>query len=150
GEDYTRILQSWIELERTKDWVSPPKGIACKNRPKELTRWIMNGRYDRRGNEPRFKNDELANFGKAFVLWWSGLKQSCSESRGRGKENGWGTLNTSGKNGWLSIVVCLKWWGMGLRESREEALDEIWRQSMKDVQLTLDEVVSFNGNVAGL
>ncbi|KAJ3816610.1 hypothetical protein F5878DRAFT_545577 [Lentinula raphanica] len=131
-----------------KDWVSPSRGIACTTRPKELTRWIMNGRYDRRGNEPRFDNDELANFGKAFGLWWTSLKRSCSKS-GRGRKgNGWGTLNTSGKNGWLSIVVCLKWWGMGLGEHREEALGGIWRQSIQDVQFTLDELISFNHNVA--
>ncbi|KAJ3766486.1 hypothetical protein FB446DRAFT_616974, partial [Lentinula raphanica] len=121
------------------------KGIACKNRPKELTRWIMNGRYDRRGNEPRFDEEALVNFGKAFVTWWTSLKRSRSEpGRGGGlgkKRNEWGTLNTSGKNGWFSIVVCLKWWGMGLGEHREEAQGESWRQSVKEVHLTLNELL---------
>ncbi|KAJ3834891.1 hypothetical protein F5878DRAFT_336880 [Lentinula raphanica] len=151
GEDFTCTIQSWIELERTKGWISSPKGIACKNRPKELTRWIINGRYNRRANEPRFGMSELASFGKSFVIWWTSLKQSASESQGQGqgrKGNGWGTLDVSGKNGWLSIVVCLKWWGMGLGEHRQEALGVDWRQSVIDVRCTLNQLVSFNASLA--
>ncbi|KAJ3714509.1 hypothetical protein C8R42DRAFT_246118 [Lentinula raphanica] len=151
GEDFTCTIQSWIELERRKGWISSTKGIACKSRPKELTRWIMNGRYNRRGNEPRFGSSELANFGKSFMNWWTSLKESAfgSQSQGqRNKGNGWGTLDVSGKNGWFSIVVCLKWWGMGLGEHRQEALGVEWRQSVNDVRCTLNELVSFNSSLA--
>ncbi|KAJ3769386.1 hypothetical protein FB446DRAFT_220725 [Lentinula raphanica] len=151
GEEFVCTLQSWIQLERTKDWVSSPKGIACKNRPKELTRWIMNGRYDRNGNEPRFENDELVDFGRAFVTWWTSLMQTVSEPKRGGlkrKRIGMDTLNTSGKNGWFSIVVCLKWWGMGLGEHRAGVLGNDWRQSVKEVCLTLDELVTLNAPVA--
>ncbi|KAJ3722375.1 hypothetical protein C8R42DRAFT_720753 [Lentinula raphanica] len=146
GEDFTCTLQSWIQLERMKDWVSSQKGIGCKNRPKELTRWITNGRYDRRGNEPRFERDELANFGKAFVNWWTSLKQTTSEPKrgGSGRRgNGWGTLNTSGKNGWFSIIVCLKWWGMGLGEHRQQVLGNDWHQSVNEVRITLNDLIDF-------
>ncbi|KAJ3765865.1 hypothetical protein FB446DRAFT_709111 [Lentinula raphanica] len=134
GEDFTFTLQSWIQLERMKDWVSSQKGIGCKNRPKELTRWITNGR------------DELANFGKAFVNWWTSLKQTTSEPKrgGSGRRgNGWGTLNTSRKNGWFSIIVCLKWWGMGLGEHRQQVLGNDWHQSVNELltqaRILLDE-----------
>ncbi|KAJ3833446.1 hypothetical protein F5878DRAFT_546568, partial [Lentinula raphanica] len=126
------------------------KGIACKSRPKELTRWIINGRYSRRGNEPRFGWSELAIFGKSFVDWWTTLKQSSLEPQRHGqgrKGNGWGTLDVSGKNGWFSIVVCLKWWGMGLGEHREDALGFDWRHSVNDVRCTLNKLVSYNARL---
>ncbi|KAJ3898162.1 hypothetical protein F5879DRAFT_995083 [Lentinula edodes] len=47
GDDYNDLFKNWVKFERLKDWVSSTKGLARHNRPKELSKWILNCRYDR-------------------------------------------------------------------------------------------------------
>ncbi|GAW06726.1 hypothetical protein LENED_008670 [Lentinula edodes] len=60
GQDYAALIESWVTLERCKNWAYSAKGIAAKNRPKELSYWITNCRYNRPGNDPRLQEDDLA------------------------------------------------------------------------------------------
>ncbi|KAJ3797289.1 hypothetical protein F5050DRAFT_1579320, partial [Lentinula boryana] len=151
GSDYTALISSWIELERAKDWRYSPKGISPKNRPKELSFWITNCRYDRRNNDPKFRQHDLDHFTKNFMTWWNTLQPSwrldnphLMPGQGSGSSFGmeWGTLDTSGKNGWLSVIVCLKWWGIGLGDDRESALGDEWRGAVEDVLFMLNGLIS--------
>ncbi|KAJ3872040.1 hypothetical protein F5051DRAFT_445576 [Lentinula edodes] len=146
GVDYIYLIRAWIKLERIKDWVYSSKGISAKLRPKELSHWIANCRYDRRNNDPKFQKQDINRFGINFVTWWNSLVNQISTVSGENSDGDgrvrkeWGTLNTSGKNGWLSIIVCLKWWGMGLRDDREGALGVKWRCTIKEVSCVLNEL----------
>ncbi|KAJ3925230.1 MAG: hypothetical protein NXY57DRAFT_907337 [Lentinula lateritia] len=146
GVDYIYLIRAWIKLERIKDWVYSLKGISAKLRPKELSHWITNCRYDRRNNNPKFQKQDINRFGINFVTWWNSLVNQISTVSGENSDGDgrvrkeWGTLNTSGKNGWLSIIVCLKWWGMGLRDDREGALGAKWCCTIKEVSCILNEL----------
>ncbi|KAJ3912909.1 hypothetical protein F5877DRAFT_53301 [Lentinula edodes] len=147
GEDYIYLISRWIELERNKNWAYSAKGISAKLRPKELSHWITNCRYDRPNNDPKFRQHDIARFGTNFVTWWNSLicqisMVSGGNSDGRVRKE-WGTLNTSGKNGWLSVIVCLKWWGLGLGDDREGALGAEWCCKVKEVSSVLNDLILF-------
>ncbi|KIK64567.1 hypothetical protein GYMLUDRAFT_56953 [Collybiopsis luxurians FD-317 M1] len=45
GKLYHKLLLQWMELERKKKWVSSIKHFKAGQRPKELKKWVDNGRY---------------------------------------------------------------------------------------------------------
>lgn len=143
GQDYAALIESWVTLERCKNWAYSAKGIAAKNRPKELSYWITNYRYNRPGNDPRLQEDDLVRFGKSFLVWWNSLQpqRNLPGEHDVGKE--WGSLNMSGRNSWLSIIVCLKWWGMKLGDDRMSSSGDKWRLAVQDVLLTLNDLTSY-------
>ncbi|KAJ3770272.1 hypothetical protein FB446DRAFT_705567 [Lentinula raphanica] len=107
SEQYLAFVRDYIAFEGAKDWSSSPKGLPAKDRPKELTRWIAGCRYERAGSEPKLKKEDLNHFTQAFMVWWSSLKSSSVEKvSGKGRKSS--SLNIGGKNGWLSIVACIK------------------------------------------
>ncbi|KAJ3744549.1 hypothetical protein EV360DRAFT_90166 [Lentinula raphanica] len=108
SEQYLALVHDYIAFEGAKDWSSSPKGLPAKDRPKELTRWIAGCRYERAGSEPNLKKEELDRFSQWFMVWWTSLKSSSLEKvSGKGRKST--SLNIGGKNGWLSIVACIKW-----------------------------------------
>ncbi|GAW04090.1 hypothetical protein LENED_005856 [Lentinula edodes] len=149
GEGYYILFQQWIKFECLRDWMTSTKGLARSNRPKELSKWILNCRYDRSGNEPLLEKDNLAQFGESFSCWWSGLRppslhqMSADQSAAQNFEKEWESLDRSGKNGWLSVLVCLKWWGMALgEEDRKGQPGEKWRNMVDDVTVVLSSLVT--------
>ncbi|KAJ3969876.1 hypothetical protein EV361DRAFT_918646 [Lentinula raphanica] len=139
SEEYLAFVRDYIAFEGAKDWSSSPKGLPAKDRPKELTRWIAGCRYERAGSEPKLKKEDLTRFGQAFMVWWTSLKSSSVEKvSGKGRRSS--TLNIGGKNGWLSIVACIKWWGMALDKDREGPAGDDWRHAIFDVHSTLKKL----------
>ncbi|KAJ4001078.1 hypothetical protein F5050DRAFT_1708473 [Lentinula boryana] len=145
GEDYITLLVNWVNFERSRGWVSSVKGLACNMRPKVLSKWILNCRYDRTGNEPDFADeDDLRHFCKSFMFWWNTLQNSCRLVEGLTAGKKWESLDRSGKNGWLSVLACLKWWGMALGEQddREGSKGCEWRTVVKDASLVLNSLIA--------
>ncbi|KAJ3822446.1 hypothetical protein F5880DRAFT_1613778 [Lentinula raphanica] len=141
SEQYLAFVRDYIAFEGAKDWSSSPKGLPAKDRPKELTRWIAGCRYERAGSEPKLKKEDLNHFTQAFMVWWSSLKSSSVEKvSGKGRKSS--SLNIGGKNGWLSIVACIKWWGMALEEDREGPAGDDWRRVIFDVHSTLKKLLN--------
>ncbi|KAJ3744501.1 hypothetical protein DFH05DRAFT_1399238 [Lentinula detonsa] len=145
GEDYITLLVNWVNFERSRGWVSSVKGLACNMRPKALSKWILNCRYDRTGNEPDFADEDvLRHFCKSFMFWWNTLQNSCQLVEGLTTGKKWESLDRSGKNGWLSVLACLKWWGMALGEQddREGPKGCEWRAVVKDASLVLNSLIA--------
>ncbi|KAJ3806107.1 hypothetical protein EV368DRAFT_48838 [Lentinula lateritia] len=150
GDDYNDLFKNWVKFERLKDWVSSTKGLARHNRPKELSKWILNCRYDRPGNEPQLKKEHLVQFRKSFSCWWrdlrsSGWQQKSATEDPCGKlEKERESLDRSGKNGWLSVLACLKWWGtaLGDNDDRNGPLGEEWHSMVKDVSFVLNNLIA--------
>ncbi|KAJ3965042.1 hypothetical protein EV361DRAFT_811323 [Lentinula raphanica] len=141
SDQYLAFVQDYIAFEGAKNWSSSPKGLPARDRPKELTRWIAGCRYERAGSEPKLKKEDLECFSQVFMAWWTSLKSSSLEKvSGKGKKPS--SLNISGKNGWLSVVACIKWWGMALGEDREGPAGGDWRRAISDVHLTLKNLLN--------
>ncbi|KAJ3873852.1 hypothetical protein F5051DRAFT_336945, partial [Lentinula edodes] len=140
GEEYCNLFKEWVEFECSRGWASSTKGLAPHGRPKELSKWILNCRYDRHGNEPELKTDDaLVQFSECFMAWWKHLRSpGTGESIGELHKE-WGSLDRNGKNGWLSLLACLKWWGMALggQNDREGTKGQQWRSMVKDASFVL-------------
>ncbi|KAJ3765625.1 hypothetical protein FB446DRAFT_602019, partial [Lentinula raphanica] len=147
GERWIELLTSWIQFERVSEWVKAPtkgpRALAATHRPRQLSRWITNCRYSRTGNEPAFEERSLRRFVDEFWHWWTSLQP---EWRGLGQGNkpaavlsygdDWKSLNIPGKNGWLSVLVCLKWWGLYVMEHDAEGQMQ-WLIAVEDVHMML-------------
>ncbi|KAJ3866966.1 hypothetical protein EV359DRAFT_35467 [Lentinula novae-zelandiae] len=140
GQEYGDLFNKWVEFERSRGWASSNKGLAHQSWPEELNKWIINCRYDRHGNEPDLKTDNsLVQFHEHFMCWWKQLRTPSPGAPSRESETEWASLDRSGKNGWLRILACLKWWGMALgdQQDREGAKGHGWRKIVKDASLVL-------------
>ncbi|KAJ3854267.1 hypothetical protein EV368DRAFT_80784 [Lentinula lateritia] len=144
SKEYVDLLRIWVEFERARDWTSSNKSLDCRDRPKVLSKWITNCRYERSGNEPDLtKKDDLVQFSKSFTRWWDNLwrPHSSAEIAARDTQKGWQFLDRSGKNGWLSVLACLKSWGMALTEKDKLGpLGDEWCNIIKDALLVLSEL----------
>ncbi|GAW04662.1 hypothetical protein LENED_006467 [Lentinula edodes] len=144
SKEYVDLLRIWVEFERARDWTSSNRSLDRRDRPKVLSKWITNCRYERSGNEPDLtKKDDLVQFSKSFTRWWDNLRRphSSAEIAARDTQKGWQSLDRSGKNGWLSVLACLKWWGMALTEKDKLGpLGDEWRNIIKDALLVLSEL----------
>ncbi|KAH7880256.1 uncharacterized protein C8R40DRAFT_1165165 [Lentinula edodes] len=144
GEGYANLFKKWVEFECSRGWASSTRGLARQNRPEELSKWILNCRYDRRGNEPELKTDDaLIRFRECFVRWWKQLQQAPDAGELASNLEGWRNLDRSGKNGWLSVLACLKWWGtaLGDQTDREGAKGHEWRTIVTDASLVLTNLI---------
>lgn len=57
----------------------------------------------------------------------------------------WTTLDKKGVNGWFGIMVCLKWWGTGLKfcaPKEQVELTEDWLRVMRDISAMLDGLLA--------
>ncbi|KAJ3743032.1 hypothetical protein F5050DRAFT_1551295, partial [Lentinula boryana] len=152
GGPYTSLVDQWITFERISNWQTKNTGLAKLNRPMELTTWINYGRY----NKKRIKitPERVHQFAVNFWIWWSSLQPSW---RAVGEDNrplaakemkdDWKSLDHYGQNGWLSLVVCLRWWGEGLMRVqnetlRKEGIDD-WLMAIEDMAIMLGGLISY-------
>ncbi|KIK60678.1 hypothetical protein GYMLUDRAFT_115058, partial [Collybiopsis luxurians FD-317 M1] len=113
GAPYTALINRWIELERLNNWQTVTTGLTNVNRPREVSAWIRNGRR----KNVIISSDQIEAFGKNVWAWWLVLQLSWRDTS-EGKPlhavacygDNWNTLDHFGKNGWLSLLACLKWW----------------------------------------
>ncbi|THU85383.1 hypothetical protein K435DRAFT_685681, partial [Dendrothele bispora CBS 962.96] len=111
---YTNFLLHWIDFERLHDWEKSGGRLEAVERPTEVTEWINNGRYLPRCKGPNVRGNFLEQFPKKLHRWWAVL-QSSTPLNHNSPGNCWTALDKYGINGWFSIVVCVKWWGEGLK-----------------------------------
>ncbi|KIK52800.1 hypothetical protein GYMLUDRAFT_179722, partial [Collybiopsis luxurians FD-317 M1] len=61
----------------------------------------------------------------------------------------WNTLDHFGKNGWLSLLACLKWWGKGLARmeihKRGDGVSD-WLMAIDNVSTMLDGLIAYKQN----
>lgn len=152
GERWRELLTRYIDFERASGWAQTPIHgyrrfpVTSAARPTQLTKWIINGRYERmRSSGPKFDHATMEDFVDTFMKWWASLQPSW-RSLGVGNKlsqisvygNYWKSLNVPGKNGWLSIMACLKWWGVYVAE-KEKAQ---WAEVVEDVLMMLNGLIT--------
>lgn len=118
---FTKLVTTWVRLEATNpggDGTQLPFLPATK-RPAWVTYWIARGR----GKEEDFTGKSATKLEKDWWNWWIALQPAVRNLRVSdallGKrdhttqvaEDEWGSLNTRGINGLLSVLMALGWWG---------------------------------------
>ncbi|THU83947.1 hypothetical protein K435DRAFT_598660, partial [Dendrothele bispora CBS 962.96] len=140
GPNYLSLVAGWIANERLHGWKKGGRrdGLLNSDRPREVTSWIMSGRY--RVKKARVTSANVEEFAGQVWDWWTALQPEWRglSPRGRPARLGllnatdtWGSLDTHGNNGWLSLVVCAKWWRLALMEhtgdeASKDLLEKDW------------------------
>jgi hypothetical protein len=72
--------------------------------------------------------------------WWKAINPKwCLRDREllAGEENGmWDSLRCPGQNGFLNVIVCLKWW-----HSSMETPSDGWTRAVADVTWVLEKMI---------
>jgi hypothetical protein len=104
--------------------------LAAK-RPKEVKDWVSRAR----NHTPTIADPDA--FGKGWWVWWlninppwHGTKRSLLREAGT-----WASMNLYGQNGFLNILMTLKWW----RDAMPKALPD-WEEAIDDITWALIEM----------
>jgi len=96
--------------------------------------------------------DDIDEFAKSFWAWWKGLQPGWRDvgqtpgiltSIHQQGDGSWSVLNKPGKNGFLTVLSTLSWWGQALRvgEAGEPEMVE-WLAAVSDVDWVLAQMLN--------
>ncbi|KAJ7226578.1 hypothetical protein C8J57DRAFT_1093114 [Mycena rebaudengoi] len=83
--------------------------------------------------------NDMDAFTKHWWVWWESLNPEWRRQGSRLMREGtgdWRCLDCPGTNGFMNIMVCLKWWGAEL--VTEEELTKDWLEAIRDVTWVLE------------
>ncbi|KAJ3758818.1 hypothetical protein EV360DRAFT_18315, partial [Lentinula raphanica] len=122
GPSFNALVGLWVAYERKNNWRNPHKlaGLAAKNTPEVLLAWRKNSRRP----FPRVDQSGLCTpeFVAEVWTWWATLQPQWRSVDHGGRPlpferfgGDMSPLEKHGRNGWVCLLVCVKWWGVGLR-----------------------------------
>ncbi|KAJ3709814.1 hypothetical protein C8R42DRAFT_649115 [Lentinula raphanica] len=158
GPDFANLVSSWIELERSSQWKTDGQvRLPSTNRPPLLSEWVHKKRYNSSRNEPNLMEQCGEDFALNVKNWWTSLQPEWKRGMEGGKVNTvspelvtsrkeWENLDKYGINGWFSVLVCLKWWGMNLQgqvtEVKAQRMPE-WLKMVNEVQDAMKALIEY-------
>ncbi|KAJ7044207.1 hypothetical protein C8F04DRAFT_900104, partial [Mycena alexandri] len=124
GGEWTKMTGLWWALEKATLFESSTKGVSTTGRPKEIGHWV---KCARKGAPP------IANvgaFASSWQRWWKGInpkwRVAADGTLKQAEEGEWAELEKPGVNGFLSVLIALKWW-------KEGGGDGDWAEWVADV-----------------
>ncbi|KAJ7886939.1 hypothetical protein B0H13DRAFT_1627717, partial [Mycena leptocephala] len=114
------------------------KAMGSKKRPTQVKEWV--GRAHKASYTPYIA--DAAQFGRQWEAWWIEINPMWRQTdlpMGRFTDGAWDTLDVPGRNGFLNILMCLKWWGDMLGPEEAEKSKE-WMEAVTDVTWALDRL----------
>lgn len=145
GSHYMDFLGHWINFERLHGWGRSGGRLTGSGRPSIISKWVKEGRYSPRCSEPCIDTDELEQYAQELSNWWKFIQPATPFDRDNMGVD-WVALNKHGINGWLSIVVGMKWWGTSLKGLTGDSLNsctEEWLATLEDLTETLQNLQSY-------
>ncbi len=153
GKNYIALVKQWVVLERANTWKNPRSGLMTHGRPKVVTTWLQNTRYERKGSEPKLTGESLIAFTIHFWSWWVNLQPTwrlvTEESQLKSVDNfgdDWESLDKCGRNGWLLLIASLKWWGEALDSEsgdKRQQLHNKWTRVLEDISMMLGGLIEY-------
>ncbi|KAJ7705147.1 hypothetical protein B0H16DRAFT_1254351, partial [Mycena metata] len=131
-EGWKELVGAWRRLEESYGYASSTKSHPTTNRPKEVGVWVKNARK----GTPAIADVE--DFAKRWWVWWKGINPTWRLRDGdlvRDSSGSWDVLRCPGQNGFLNVVICLKWWH---EVDEVGAPSEEWTHAVSDVKWVLD------------
>ncbi|KAJ7019716.1 hypothetical protein C8F04DRAFT_875880, partial [Mycena alexandri] len=104
----------------------------AKKRPDEVHTWVSRAR----NTIPAITN--LESFIKAFKSWWVDINppwRKTSLPMVKNAGGPWTSMDIPGPNGFLNVLMCLKWWRGAMDEESEE-----WKEALEDVKWVLESM----------
>ncbi|KAK6968966.1 hypothetical protein R3P38DRAFT_3337357 [Favolaschia claudopus] len=136
GERWDALLGVWWKREARVNFVGTSKSHPAKKRPREVGDWV--GRA--RNHKPKIANAEV--FGETWWAWWVDINPSWRGDKrplNRDAEagGGWDSVDLYGHNGFLNVLMALKWW----RDAMSNASPD-WEDAVDDVAWVLSAMES--------
>lgn len=140
---FAKVINLWLrlELQATDNTVRPP--LLVTKRPAWVTYWIARAC----GREEDLSGKKSSTLAKDFWTWWILMQPAWRNVKASDAplyqparpvdvgDQSWGTLDTRGVNGFLSVLMVLGWWG---EIAMENILDlGTWDQACLDVSWVL-------------
>ncbi|KAJ7337612.1 hypothetical protein DFH08DRAFT_639345, partial [Mycena albidolilacea] len=125
GPEWMEMVEVWFQCKEKKGFVSPTKGVAAKLRPVQVGAWVQRART----GKPDIKDVE--EFAASWTKWWQEINppwrkgivpMPCTDGC-------WSSMDLPGPNGFLNVLICLKWWRERLQEESEG-----WKEAVGDVK----------------
>ncbi|KAJ7043433.1 hypothetical protein C8F04DRAFT_1250861 [Mycena alexandri] len=141
GEVWTKLVNLWWDYEKAASFLGPAKGKGTAIRPKEVSGWISRARTG--GPSPAII--DVCSFAARWWAWWVeinpvwrprtsvGVKRLAKEGDGD-----WGSVASTGPNGMLNILICLRWWYDAL--GGDEGGRTEWKEALEDVVWALERI----------
>ncbi|KAJ6487265.1 hypothetical protein C8R47DRAFT_979203 [Mycena vitilis] len=152
GDSYNAVLRLLIDLERVYRWeVGAVRGLSTTNRPQQVATWVNLGRGGRGGwisNGVGPPIESLTIFDDLWWKWWGGMQPEWrvadagtpgrfTRDRYPTKKADWACLRHPGKNGFLTVVATLYWWGKATDRERNSEDRASWAEAVTDVKWIL-------------
>lgn len=154
GELMAPLLLRLVRLERlfiVKGMMATAKrSIPGAHRPALVATWITAGRCDRKaGQNLDITKGNLQKFKADVLRWWNAMQPAwrVKDDTGRWKKESyggdWAPLACPGRNGMLSVIATLSWWGRKIDDDKETAE---WMMMVDDVKWVLDGLIAGLGS----
>jgi len=133
GSGWSSLVQAWLAFER-KEHQQTPSILNSTHRPQVIRDWIQRAR----SVSYRLVIASTADFEKAYMSWWKELQPEWRVSSSGhivySKVDGdWGGMRTAGRNGLLSVVAALFFWGVALKKTKTVPHDDKgWKVGTED------------------
>ncbi|KAJ7019133.1 hypothetical protein C8F04DRAFT_976131 [Mycena alexandri] len=141
GEVWAKVVTYWWDYEKAANFLGPNKGKGTGKRPKEVSGWISRARTG--GPSPAIV--DVCSFASRWWVWWLEINPDWRARTGgvvqRLRKDGsgdWDSVASTGPNGMLNILICLRWWYDALG-GNEDGMAE-WKEALEDVQWALEGI----------
>ncbi|KAJ7021070.1 hypothetical protein C8F04DRAFT_973231, partial [Mycena alexandri] len=141
GDLWLKAVDLWWKYEKAANFVGPAKGKGTALRPKEVSGWIARARSG--GPVPAIM--DVFSFAVKWWAWWVDINPKWRartagvairlEKKGDGD---WGSVASTGPNGMLNVLICLRWWFDALRG--DEGGMGGWKEALEDVVWALERI----------
>ncbi|KAF8137811.1 hypothetical protein K438DRAFT_1638995 [Mycena galopus ATCC 62051] len=133
GNDWNTVVDLWWGLEEKSGFATTIKSHPTAKRPKAVGVWVKNARK----NVPDIDSAEAMD--GQWWAWWKAINPGWRVLNNELVQLGdgdWEVLRCPGQNGFLNILMCLKWW-FGSMETPSES----WERAIDDVKWALTQMV---------
>ncbi|KAJ7024987.1 hypothetical protein C8F04DRAFT_968329, partial [Mycena alexandri] len=141
GDLWTKAVDLWWVYEKRANFVGAAKGKGTKVRPKEVSGWISRARSG--GPSPAII--DVFSFASRWWTWWEEINPAWRARMGnvakrlaKEGEGDWDSVASTGPNGLLNILICLRWWYDAL--CGDEGGMAEWKEALEDVEWALERI----------
>ncbi|KAJ7809103.1 hypothetical protein B0H13DRAFT_1668388 [Mycena leptocephala] len=132
GCEWSAVKDLWWRLEESSGFSSKTKPHATTGRPKAVGIWVKNAWK----GTPEFVVEAMED---DWWTWWTAinpkwrLRDAKLVREGSGS---WDVLRCPSQNGFLNVIICLKWW-----RTQMDTASDTWERAVIDVKWVLEQMV---------